>query len=635
LWALAGITALAAFVRFWLITSLPPGYWYDEAHKSLVALEIVRGLRTPIYVADNQGIEAGYFWLLAGWFRLFGPSYFGSRLLSALLGTLTIPLAFWTTRTLYRAHLNANAIGLVSAGGLGIVLWHMHWSRLGLETITVPLFAVAVLGVLAWAWQLQKAWAFALAGAVLGLSQYTNPGARVLPLQALLVFVILAEWKPGKLGGFGIAFLAGAAAVYAPLGWFFFNNPEWFFNRIAYTSASARAGGLFFYFDNLIKILLAFNIRGDVMPRHNLSLRPALDVAASIWMWVGMRVMLRDRIRWREHGALIAAFAVNLIPMIFSDGAPGFGRMLGAVPLLMILPALGIVAGWEWSRNQAWRMLVAVSLAASIGTNVYEYLVRYPRQPGMFDAFEVGLWTLTQSAAQAGERGTGYLILDEASLQHPATRLTRELATGDVRIVNGQTCLAYPAVTQAATMFAALPQWIPSILTQYPQATGTDVLHEPETYQYGAVLAVPNGVSSEAASHVEAARFGSILALLSVKTPDEAYAPGAQVPVKLQWLALAAPADRYTTFVHLVGAGKPLAAGVDGEPCAGWYATDQWHAGEVVEYTLTLSLPPDLAPGVYDLAAGVYQWPTGERLPVSQPDQREPDRAFVVTLTVK
>ena len=632
---LVSITVLAAFLRYWQITSLPPGFWYDEAHKSIVALEIVRGLRAPIYVTDNQGIEAGYFWLLAGWFRLFGPSYFGSRLLSALLGTLTIPLAFWTTRTLYRAHLNANAIGLVSAGGLGIVLWHVHWSRLGLETITVPLFAVAVLGVLAWAWQLQKVWAFVLAGAVLGLSQYSNPGARVLSLQALLVFAALADWKPKKILGFGVAFLAGAVVAYAPLGWFFLNNPQWFFNRIAYTSANARAGGLSFYFDNLIKTLLAFNIRGDVMPRHNLSLRPALDVAASIWMWVGMWVMLRDRIRWREHGALIAAFAVNLIPMIFSDGAPGFGRMLGAVPLLMILPALGIVAGWEWSRNQAWRVLMVVSLAVSAGLNVSDYFVRYPRQSGMFDAFEVGLWTLTQSAAQAGESGTGYLILDEASLQHPATRLTRELATGDVRIVNGQTCLAYPAVTQAATMFAALPQWIPSILTQYPQATVTDVLHEPETYQYGAVLAVPNGVSSEAASQVEAARFGSILALLSVKTPDEAYAPGAQVSVKLQWLALAAPVGRYTTFVHLVGAGKPLAAGVDGEPCAGWYATDQWHAGEIVEYTLTLSLPPDLALGVYALAVGVYQWQTGERLPVSQPDQREPDRAFVATLTVK
>lgn len=635
LWALAGITALGAFVRFWQIASLPPGYWYDEAHKSIVALEIVRGLRAPIYVAENQGIEAGYFWLLAGWFRLFGPSYSGSRLLSALLGSLTVPLTFWAARTLYRAHPRADAIGLVSAGGLGVMLWPVHWSRLGLETITVPIFSVALLGLLAWAWQAQRAWAFVIAGAALGLSQYTNPGARVLPLQALFVFVFLAERTPKKAVGFGAAFLAGALGVYAPLGWFFLNNPEWFFNRIAFTSSAARAAGPAFYFDNLIKVLLAFNVRGDVMPRHNLSLRPALDAAASLWMWAGAWIMARDRIHRREHGALFAAFAVNLIPMILSDGAPGFGRMLGAAPLLMMFPALGVVAGWQWITHRAWRLLAAASLLLSAGLNMRDYFVLYPHQPALFDSFEVGLWTLARSAERASESGTGYLILDEAAMQHPATRLTRELAAGDLRIVNGQVCFAYPAQTTAATTFATLPQWAPLIEGRYPHAAATDVLHEPEVYRYGVIIDVPAGTAGEAASQAGAAKFGSILTLMSVDLPGGDFAPGAQAPVTLRWLALDAPRERYTTFVHLSGADRPLITGIDAEPCAGWYPTDQWQTGEVVEYTLSLTLPPDLAPGVYDLAVGVYQWQTGKRLPVSQPDQREPDRAFVATLTVK
>ncbi|MBM4424700.1 MAG: hypothetical protein FJ030_15160 [Chloroflexi bacterium] len=156
----------------------------------------------------------------------------------------------------------------------------------------------------------------------------------------------------------------------------------------------------------------------------------------------------------------------------------------------------------------------------------------------------------------------------------------------------------------------------------------------PEVYQYGAVINVPAGTQSASAIAIEAARFGSILSLISARAPDQTFAPGAQVPVALRWLALAQP-KRYTTFVHLIGEGQPMIAGVDGEPCGGWYPTDGWHAGEVVEYSLTLSLPPDLSPGVYDLAVGVYQWQTGERLPVLQVDQREADRAFVSQLIVK
>ena len=630
---LAAITVAAFVLRYWHLTALPPGYWFDEAHKSLVALEIARGLRAPIYVTDYTGIEAGFFWLLAGWFKLFGPGYFGARVLSALLGALTIPITFWSARTLYRAHPRADLIGLTSAGLLSVLLWHVHWSRLGLETISVPLFAVTLLGLMAWAWGRGTLWAFALAGAVLGLSQYTNPGARVLPLQALALFFILGEWQLNKILKFGLTFFFAALLVYALLGLFFWQNPQWFLARIAFTSSGARAGGLPFYFDNAIKTLFSLNFQGDPRPRHNLAGRPALDWIASAWMWAGLSVMLRARAHWRSHLAVIAALIVNIIPMIFSDGAPGFGRTLGLTPMLAILPALGMAAVVEHMGSRRWLWAaVVLSLALSAATNIYDYFWRYPKQPGLFDAFEVGFHALTQNAARAE---TGYLILDEAALAHPALRLTRELATNDLRIINGQTCFAYPARATEETTFATLPQWIPSVLAQYPAATQTDILHEPEVYQYAAVLKIPAGQASATGMDEAVAKFGDQFELLAVMPPDSTIAPGSVMPLMIRWRTVAPTSIRYTSFVHLVGEGKPFIAGVDGEPCAGWYPTSQWHPGEIVEYQLALSLPPDLAPGVYDLAVGMYDWTTGERLPVSQANQREPDRAFAGTIVIK
>jgi hypothetical protein len=55
----------------------------------------------------------------------------------------------------------------------------------------------------------------------------------------------------------------------------------------------------------------------------------------------------------------------------------------------------------------------------------------------------------------------------------------------------------------------------------------------------------------------------------------------------------------------------------------------------VIEHTLQLSVPQQLVPGEYSLAVGLYDWMTGVRLPVAQPNAREPDRAFVGTIVVR
>jgi hypothetical protein len=636
--ALIAFTVLAALTRFTFIEAIPPGYWYDEAHKSIVALEIARGLQSPLYIADGQGIEAGYFWLLAGVFKIFGVSYFATRYLSAFIGVLTVPLTFWSVKKLC----DDDRLALLSAGVLSFLLWHIHWSRAGLETILVPFFSILLLGLMAWAWQRETWWAFALAGAALGLSQYTNPGARVLPLQALITFVVLG-WKNfrsfknfGRLVMFGGMFLIAALLLYAPLGWFFFNHPEWFAKRIAYTSENARALGLPFYVDSAIKTLLSLNFRGDVMPRHNLSLRPALDGLTSIWMFVGLAAMMLKRERWASYLALIGAIAINLAPMVFSDGAPGFGRTLGASPLVVVLPALGMTLALVWV-GRPLRWIVIGSLGVSAFLNLSDYFIRYPNQTGMFDSYEVGLWSLIENADRESQTQPTYLILNESAIQHPATRLMRELNKGDLRIINGESCWVYPAATTRRTIFVTHANWLPSIEAQFKKfSVVKEIVHEPEPYLYGVVMRVEKDQPSVSGLVPAIATFGDTqgVELIAVDAPDEINA-GAAMPIGLRWRSQGTPPTRYTTFVHLATRDKPLYTGVDSEPCATWYPTNLWQANEVVQYQLTLNVPNDLPPNNYEIMIGVYDTATGERLPVKQTNQREADRAFVKTVNVK
>jgi 4-amino-4-deoxy-L-arabinose transferase-like glycosyltransferase len=631
---LAAVTLFAAAVRFWHLASLPPGYWYDEAHKSLVALQIARGEQAPLYVTDNQGIEAGFFWLLAVWFRLAGASYFGARALSAALGTATIPVTFWAVHELYRSLPHARWLALAAAAWLSFLLWHVHWSRTGYETILVPLFAVALLGLVPWAWRRQTASAFVLAGLVLGLSQYTNPGARILVVQAAVTFLLSASGSWRQRLAFGLLFAGAALVVYLPLGLFFVRQPEWFFNRITFTSAGARAGGWAVYAANAAKTLWSINVRGDVMVRHNLSLRPALDPVASACMVVGLYALWAGRAHWRRHVALLAALGISLAPMVFSDGAPGFGRTLGATPFIVVLPALGLVYAANRLPRRAWGVVLAAGcLALSAGLNLRAYFGRYPEQPGLFDAFEIGQWALIDSAAQASRAGTGYIILNEAGLAHPGTEFARRLETGDLRLLNGHACLAYPVDTEQAATISVLAEWAPFIRAEFPEASSRLVLHEPEPYPYGEVFQLPANAASLSANTPALAQLGGRVDLLPANFPAVVGPDTATIAIALRWRVVAPLEVPLNVFVHL---GPPQAAplaGADGAPCDGWYGTEQWHAGEIIDHTLQLSLPPGLPPGQYPLFAGLYDWVTGERLSVAQTGG-EPDRVHLGTLEI-
>lgn len=87
--------------------------------------------------------------------------------------------------------------------------------------------------------------------------------------------------------------------------------------------------------------------------------------------------------------------------------------------------------------------------------------------------------------------------------------------------------------------------------------------------------------------------------------------PGDALPVRLVWTINAAT-QPLTTFVHLVGADGQMAAQRD-EPLAGAFTPhERWQPGMVLEPTHHVSLPADLAPGVYTVFAGIY--------PAGQPD---------------
>ena len=116
-----------------------------------------------------------------------------------------------------------------------------------------------------------------------------------------------------------------------------------------------------------------------------------------------------------------------------------------------------------------------------------------------------------------------------------------------------------------------------------------------------------------APQHEQVAAMGPNVELVGYDLAPATPAPGARVEVTLYWHALGTPAHDYQAFVHLLDAEGNIVAQHDGVPGDGGLPTLGWLPGEYLLDRHVLTLPADLPPGEYHLAAGLYRPVTWQR----------------------
>ena len=137
-------------------------------------------------------------WIIAAGMKVFGDNPWGHRVLPALLGTLTIPLAYLLARKLLRSRLGA----VVVAGLLAVDFMHFVLSRAAMLDIPLTFFAVISLLCMAYARERPEGtdrWLRCAAGAAAGAaiaSKWT--GVTILGTIAFLALAwdILARRGP-------------------------------------------------------------------------------------------------------------------------------------------------------------------------------------------------------------------------------------------------------------------------------------------------------------------------------------------------------------------------------------------------------------------------------------------------------
>ncbi len=348
--ALGALVIIAALLRVVDLERIPPGLYHDEAVNGLDVWNVLLGQRAPIFFEANGGREPLFLYVQTISVGIFGPSIWSLRVVSALLGVLTLIAFYKFARALELPNIDASQLALVACAGLAVSYWHLHWSRVGLRAISLPLVLCLSFYFFWRARRAHQTFLYALAGLFLGLSFYTYLAARLAPLIYLLF--IFADWRTTRAQWRNCLVLFGTALlVAAPLGIYFLQNPAAFSTR---TSDIALAGATFGEFVQALALNIArvggmFFVTGDLEWRHGIAARPVLDPLAAILFGIGLLAALKF---WREPAARFAwiVLGVMLAPTIFSQAAPDALRAIGALSIVFWFAALG------WMQLRAWLM---------------------------------------------------------------------------------------------------------------------------------------------------------------------------------------------------------------------------------------------------------------------------------------
>ncbi|MBI2063701.1 MAG: glycosyltransferase family 39 protein [Candidatus Yanofskybacteria bacterium] len=428
------IIVIAAVFRLQGLGSTPPGLYPDEAMNGNNATQALETNDFKIFYPENNGREGLFINLQALSIAVFGEHNWALRLVSAIIGILTILGLYLLAKQLFNWQIAA-----LSSYLMAIAFWHVNFSRIGFRAILAPMLLVWGFYFLLRGLSSTKFWNFAISGIFWGLGFYTYIAFRAMPLA--LILVLLAYWQTVKkdyehkkylharnqiVRGLAL-FLIVVIVVALPIGYYFWTHPADFLGRTGQLSIFASENPLQALAKNTFQTLGMFNFIGDWNWRHNLSGQPLLLWPVGVLFVIGfLRSWLKLFKRAKTHGHLSSAqvlllswFFVGLIPTVISnEGLPHALRALIVAPVVFIWAGEGLwwimdkLGDWYrardihefhirhlWLRESSFAAVLAVIvLLTSLTIAEYDkYFNKWARNSNTADAF-------AQNYVDIGER---------------------------------------------------------------------------------------------------------------------------------------------------------------------------------------------------------------------------------------
>ncbi len=440
---LLSIILIATWLRWWQLNQIPLGLWFDEAYNAMDGLWMLDTGSLPMFLEGNNGREPLYHYLASVAMGALGAKTYTLRIVSTMIGIITIPLFYRGSKTIFSHRPDASWLALFSAAGLALSYWHVTVSRTAFRTILVPPFVILTLYFFWLGFQRRSLKYFALAGVALGIGQYTYLSFRLFPLVLALFVVGWALWGrdninheskklPTRWGIWrGLLLTVVISLLFVlPMGIYFFSNADKFLERSTQVSFwSQIALGEITLSGHLREAVSVFGTGSDPNWRHDLPTHAAFAWPMIIGFWMGILVSLR-RFRQPEYLILIIGLLVMWLPGVLSTPAAHALRLSGMLPFYYLLAGLGLVEIIKFIRPKIpYRQILAPALNLMVlggiiiwngGSTAYDYFWRWANQIEVYEEYKGYLQELTDYLIEQSEETD--LLVPFRAYNYPPTR---------------------------------------------------------------------------------------------------------------------------------------------------------------------------------------------------------------------
>jgi 4-amino-4-deoxy-L-arabinose transferase-like glycosyltransferase len=627
------ILLVATGLRLYRLPELPLGLHYDEAANGILAGEIARGIKTPIFIPSYTGKEVLFFYWTALWIKLLGVTPLALRLSAALAGVATVAATVWAIREMLHGRRDADWVALLAGAFLATSFWHLILSRYGFRAVTQPLMQALTVAALWRGLRLtppptrgelhftpppdrggqgggRLVWLL-LAGLFCGLAAYTYLAARAFPIPLAAALLTLLVTDRGRrrlrLGQLAL-FVAVAALTLAPLAHYWLAHPGSFLNRTQQVAAASWAEA----WAGIRACLGMFFLRGDPGIRFNLPRRPLFDPVTAALFLLGIVVLFKSQITGRKSSSdplhlASCVFFLTLLPIMLlpsalaPDGIPPSNlRTVGLLPFIYVFPALALSS--LKSRISVLRpsslVILVLILSGFFTASIY------------FDQWAV---SAELYYAADGDLADAATYLDRADLtattpyvasihyRHPTLAFLSENYEAIRWLTGGQT-VVFPAGGDALLIF--------------PRSASEDRAWAQSVLPDESLVAAPAGPDGAPAFHVYRANSTPDLMPIHPLTADLAHIAlvlgydvvgeprsGESAEVAVWWRVLNVPDQGdYGPVARLTdrwgfdwGVTQPF-----------HYPSEQWTPGEAIVDHLSIPVAPGAPPGDYRVHCSLY-----------------------------
>ena len=688
---LFAITVVAAMLRIPRLTEFPPNLAQIEGFHGLKALQILRGEHAVFYPQDD-GIEALLAYTIAPLISFLGRTMLAVRLPTALANSGTVIVVFWLGWLLFGRDEDGQIspwrglfFGSVGAGLLAVSVGQAILARVALRGHFLFFLLSLCLALLWWGWGQRSWWRIALAGTCAGLMAYTYIPARFTLL--LFLFFGWSLLSQGERNGDGgeksgrrslfsrfspsisrlraelpwVAIFVGVAAlVAAPLLIHFALHPDHLFLRSKilwiFDPSGSQEGPLVAFLRNVWQHLLVLGFVDDTKWHRHLADQPMLNAWEAFFFWFGVGMAAW---RWRRRPAyrlLLLWLIVLMVPAVLAkSSAPDTLRMIGAVPAIYLLVAVGM---WEalqflrhrFLRNFDARASVAVGvliggLILTQGTLTYRIIFQKEWEPNPTFREVASIMAADLAEALNAPPSDADIVLIPSFdwerrfslhycfrfLYQGSTSVTTVLLTVDDLAKEIETRLATDVEdvsTAKVVEWRSTNDWIDDdierfdfLLRKYGRYLGSDEYDDFQIHNYGDISLdrswtfyerlEPLTVHYDGGITIGGIALGQGQAQLSTRQPLD-LGRGRSLWGVLQWQTAPGQDDNFAISLRLYNAEGERVYQKDDilwNPI-NHTPTSQWAAGEEVDSLFHLDLPADLPLGDYEFRLVVYDFET-------------------------